>query len=251
MLKAIQIIGQNHIRLEKVDSTNRYASDLLAGSVPLEGTVVSTQNQFEGKGQLNNSWLSEAGMNITLSVILYPTFLLPIEQFALNQAMSLAVCETIRHYLPADVTIKWSNDIYVADKKIAGLLIQNTISSAKIISSIIGIGINVNQTMFAAILPNPTSLRLEMNRVFEIEEVMRLLFEKIDLFYNQLRSRNFSFLQKNYLQRLYRLQKVSLFKNSKGERFEGKIINVSPIGRLMIQTDTGVEEFGFKEISFC
>ena len=124
-------IGRNHIEVPSVNSTNEYAPTLLSKSKPPEGTVISTQDQYAGRGQIGSSWESQPGKNISLSIILYPIFLPIAQQFLLNQCISLAIFDLADKYFPKKTEIKWPNDIYVKGKKVAGILIQNTISGSQ------------------------------------------------------------------------------------------------------------------------
>jgi len=121
-------IGEHIIHFDQLPSTNAYAAELLSNEKPKEGTVISTANQYAGKGQLTNKWESEPNKNISLSVILYPRFLPVNKQFYFNQAVSIAVFHTIDAILPNRVMVKWPNDIYIDDKKVAG----SGINSSKI-----------------------------------------------------------------------------------------------------------------------
>src|ERR1035437_6675835 len=155
-------IGKNCIEIEKTDSTNSYLSKLLGEKTLFEGTVVITNRQEMGRGQRGTTWESEPNKNLTLSILLHPTFLRPDEQFQLNKAISLGVAGFVVGVLQVDVDvkIKWPNDIYIRNKKVAGILIENSVSGNNLQHSIIGIGINVNQEKFSAKLPNPTSFRI-------------------------------------------------------------------------------------------
>ena len=157
-------VGKVLVELPRLTSTNLYAQELLSKSKPSEGTVISTSDQYAGRGQIGSGWESEAHKNITLTFIFYPAFLPIRQQFQLTQAISLGVKDCIEHFVPKNVKIKWPNDIYINDKKTCGILIQNTLSGAQISSSIIGIGININQTHFQTNPPNPTSFKLEMEQ---------------------------------------------------------------------------------------
>ena len=249
-MTATQIIGSTHIRLPQIGSTNQYALDMLAHTKPAEGTIISTPNQTAGKGQAANVWESEAGKNVSMSVILYPKFLQPREQFRLSQAVSLAIWDAVQDFVKEDVFIKWPNDIYIGEKKTCGLLIQNNINSNQILSSVIGIGLNVNQTQFSTKLPNPTSLSLELGKDLDLELVFEKLFEKLNQYYLQLRTRNFDLLNKAYHQRLFGFRQMRSFQTPDNQRFKGQIIGTSPFGKLLIETETGVREFDMKEVGF-
>src|ERR1035441_10550859 len=143
-------IGKNLITLDSVASTNNFAKDMLSNTRPVEGTAIMAKEQYAGRGQMGNAWETESGKNLTCSFILYPEFLEADKQFFLNMAVALAVKDFCEHVLHDEIKIKWPNDIYYHDKKLGGILIENSISGNKISSSVIGIGINVNQTAFDA-----------------------------------------------------------------------------------------------------
>ena len=179
-------IGQYCIKLDKVDSTNSHLTQLCSEKNIPEGAVVITQQQEQGRGQRGTNWQSEAGKNITLSILLKPTFLKPEEQFALSKTISLGVLDFISSiYLSK---IKWPNDIYIDDKKVGGILIENSVSGNSISHSIIGIGINMNQEKFSEELPNPTSLKLISGKEFNLEDCLEQLCSTIEKRYLQLRN---------------------------------------------------------------
>jgi len=150
-------IGKVYIKLNEVNSTNEYAKVLLSKNKPSEGTVIFAHYQTNGKGQFGKTWKSEKGKNLTFSIILYPNFLEAKRAYSLNQAVSLGLKDCIESQ-KIPVSIKWPNDIYYHDKKLGGLLIENGLVGENINYSIIGIGLNVNQTTFSQEIPNPTSL---------------------------------------------------------------------------------------------
>ena len=250
MIKTHKIIGSRIIQLAKVDSTNKFALDLMAEDELQEGTVIYTNDQTSGRGQKGRTWLSEAGKNIALSIILYPKFLHPREQFKLSQVISLAIWDTIHDFIGAEVSIKWPNDIYIGKKKVCGILIQNAISSSEILSSVIGIGINVNQQQFPSGLPNPTSLILEKGDTIDFEDFSNILYSKMDQYYLQLRTRNFELIDKAYHQRLYQKEVTAFYQDTDRNVFSGKIIGTTPTGKLNIETSEGLRTFDLKEVSF-
>ena len=242
-------IGKNKIELATVDSTNNYAKELLAKEKPMEGTIIVAQEQHSGRGQMGNAWKTEAGKNLTLSVILYPEFLDADKQFYLNMAISLAVKDFCESVLADEIKIKWSNDIYHLDNKLAGILIENTISGTRISSSVIGIGINVNQQEFDSSLANPISLFQISNMEYNMETLVELLCSFIEKYYLQLRQLHFNFLEKGYTVALYRYQQTHEFK--KGEQvFRGEINGVAKDGKLIIHSGGKEMRFGFKEVEF-
>ncbi len=242
-------IGKVLHRLSSVPSTNSYAFDLLSKSKPSEGTVISADEQVAGRGQFGSSWESAAGENSTVSIILYPSFLLARKQFELNKAISLAVKDLVSSYMRTTVQIKWPNDIYIKDKKVAGILIQNTLSGHKILASIVGIGINVRQESFSEAIPNATSFYLQKQQGYDLDEILARLCEFVEKRYLQLKKGDPT-IDKNYLNSLYLFEKESRFARKDGSIFFGKIKGVTDIGELIIKHLAGEETFGFKEIKF-
>ena len=243
-------IGKVLHEFDELDSTNNYAQNLLAAQSPPEGTLIITHNQYAGRGQLNNKWESSPNKNLTFSAILYPKFLPARNQFLLNQVVSLSVLDTLNHYIPDGVTIKWPNDIYVFDKKITGILIQNSLQGNNLQSSIIGIGINVNQKEFLSDAPNPTSAILEIGIETPLKNMLYTFCENLEKNYLLLKGGHEVTIKKRYLANLYRLGQQHLFKEPDGNLFKGTILGVTEIGKLIIKTDNGEMTFGFKELQY-
>ena len=250
------LIGRQHIRLKRVNSTNKYALDVISKSKPIEGTVISASFQYDGRGQIGRFWESEEGKNITCSIILKPTFLRAHDQFYLNMAISLAICDLIDSFLAdtkSKTYIKWPNDIYVDDEKIAGILIQNSIMGKYISSSVIGIGININQTKFSEDIPNPTSLKQLLDKEIDLEVAFNQLFAVLNIKYLRLanaKGTTYGF-RDGYLNRMYRRNMWSNFQTEKQLSLSGKILEVDGIGRLkVLLKDNTVRVFSFREIKF-
>jgi BirA family biotin operon repressor/biotin-[acetyl-CoA-carboxylase] ligase len=239
--------GQHIDRLEKVDSTNLYALNLLKQSPPAEGYVVWALEQFAGRGQRGNKWLVQPGTNLTFSLILHPRFLPIKEQFWLTKVMALAVAEFVSSYLHSvslKVAIKWPNDIYVNDQKIAGILIENILEQSSIRSSVVGIGININQEIFDPSVPNATSLKLLTGSAFELGDCLNRIFIPLEKFYLELRKGNYEKIDAAYHKILYRRGVLSdLSLNEKA--FKGNIKGVSANGSLLVDvlnTETNAAE---------
>lgn len=244
-------IGKVLLHHDELSSTNTYAQELVAKSKPIEGTVISTFRQPQGRGQVGSKWESEPDKNLTLSVVLYPVFLAPWQNFALNKAIALAVRHFIAALVPQQpVKVKWPNDIYVGTRKICGILIQNSLSRNTLASSIVGIGVNVNQTIFSKDIPNPSSLQMENGKEYDLYSLIPLLCQHLELMYLRLKSGHFAELDAEYLQHLYRYQESTLFQRVNGTIFWGKISGISGSGQLLIVPEDGLEEsFDLKEIS--
>ena len=246
-------VGQNSIHVESVDSTNSYASEMMRQIELVEGSLIYSFVQLKGRGQRGNSWESEPSKNVALSLVLYPKFLTIEKQFLLTKIASLAVADLMAEMLeesinPKKISIKWPNDIYVNDRKIAGILIENTLKDSTIQSSIIGVGINVNQIDFS--IKTAISLALIANKEFELMKVLNRICEFFEARYLQLKSNKMKSIDSAYLERLYRLNEWSNF-SSKNTNFEGKIVGVSSIGKLQMEMKSGeVKEFDLKEIAF-
>ena len=251
-------IGSPHIRLKRINSTNAYALEFISKSNPIEGTVISASFQYAGKGQIGRYWESEDGKNITCSSILRPVFLRAHDQFYLNMAISLALVDFVDHHLPSvrsKVSIKWPNDIYVGDEKIAGILIQNSIVGKHLNASVVGTGININQIQFPDDIPNPTSFKSHLEIELDLEHVFQSLFHFLTQRYSELKHRYthniMQGMKQAYLDRMYRLNEWCYFLNEKDVSFSGKISGIDEIGRLQIQLqDNSIQTFAFREIKF-
>ena len=245
-----QIIGKVLIHFEKLTSTNDYAQNLLSKSKPVEGTVITAAYQSQGRGQIGSVWYSNPGENVILSVILYPDFLYVSQQFQLIKWVSMAVLDTVSSFSPGKVNIKWPNDILLQQKKVAGILIQNLIQGDRIHSSIVGIGLNVNQISFGPELDFATSLRHSGNSRFDLSNVLQTLVQKLDGTYSLFKDNPDSF-DKGYLENLYRRGEKHKFLNQAGNVFVGTITGVNKTGQLAVKTETGeLQYFSLKEIKF-
>ncbi len=250
-------MGKVAINLHRVDSTNNYAKRLIANDKPSEGTAILADFQEAGRGQtigsngmLGNKWQSLPGHNLLVSYILYPQFLAAQRQFHLNMAISLGVRDAVEHFTGHDeVKVKWPNDIYVRDRKICGILIENTLSGNTINSSIAGIGLNVNQREFSAGITNAVSLALVKDKDFAIPKVFEVLSAKLEAWYLQLKARKFDWLKSKYLGQLYQYNQNAWYTQN-GERFVGKIVDVDEAGKLVLEVDGEERKFAFKEIIF-
>ncbi|HXP49222.1 MAG TPA: biotin--[acetyl-CoA-carboxylase] ligase [Bacteroidia bacterium] len=239
--KGTLFTGHTVDKLDKVDSTNRYALDLVKQHPPAEGFTVWALEQFAGRGQRGNKSLTEPRTNLTFSIILLPRFLPLAEQFWLTRVMALAVAEFVSSCLQSGsekVAIKWPNDIYVNDQKIAGILIENVIEQSTIKFSVAGIGININQSAFDPSVPNATSLKLLTGSTFDLEDCLNRIFIPVEKFYLELRSGNYKKIDEAYHKLLYR-RGVLCNLSINGKACKGTIKGVSATGQLLIDTDTG------------
>lgn len=240
------MFSKKYIKLDSVDSTNNYALSM-KGTLPFkEGLVVTANYQTSGNGQRGKFWESSVGENVLVSIVIESN--IPAkDQFSLSQCVTLALYDLLTLYTD-DISIKWPNDILVGKQKIAGILIQNILKGNEITHSVIGVGLNVNQTKFKVYSPQATSLKLLLNKTFDIsiiqEELLKYLAERI----KQLRSGVNQ--QKEYLSVLFLNNKVTVFE-SEGQKFMGIIKGVSQRGKLHIQLeDDSVAEFDNQEVKF-
>ena len=241
-------LGKNIIDLPECHSTNTIAAGLLAEQSIAEGSVVTTDHQTAGRGQRGNSWEAAAGKNLTFSVILKPSFLHIQEQFYLNIITSLAIYDLLTELLSPGLSIKWPNDIYYYQQKMGGILIENSLKRTNLEWSVLGIGLNVNQTEFKD--EKACSMALVTGREFSRSTVLESLFRKLESRYLQLKSGGGPALRKEYLSRLYWLGEMHSFRSA-GEHFSGKIIGIDKVGRLAVcLTGDEVRYFWIKEIEF-
>ena len=242
-------IGKSIIELDVVDSTNNYASKLVAEMEVLEGTVLIAHFQGEGKGQRGNVWTSEPGKNLTFSLVLKPKKVSPSEAFVISKIVSLAICKYLETVVEEDVFIKWPNDIYVGEKKICGILIENQFKGKNFENAIIGIGLNVNQTNFQN-LPRVTSLILELKKELELRSVLDDLLKSIEICYLRFQREGVSMIHEEYLTHLLFIDEMRRYKTSQGEII-GKIVNVLSNGKVEIETKEGqLFNFDIKELEF-
>lgn len=235
--------------LTELESTNNYANQLILSNAAEEGTVVLAQYQITGKGQRGNSWESEKGKNLLASIVVYPNFLFVGKQFLLSKVVGLALAEFLKNRIDG-VSIKWPNDIYVGDKKIAGILIENSVKGNFLDSSVLGIGLNLNQELFLSDAPNPVSLKQLTGKDYGIEEVLQDIRRGIFDWYEKLKSGNYSEIDLAYFNLLFRKKKWSGFKKE-GVEFEAKIIGIGEFGQLQLENRKGDKsEYMFKEIEF-
>lgn len=240
-------VGKKVYFLPECHSTNEEAQLLLKREDIQEGTVVISSKQLKGRGQRGNEWESEPNKNLTCSVVLRPKFLQASEQFDLNIITSLAIVKTLRPILGTETKIKWPNDIYVRDKKIAGILIENSLRGVSIEHSVIGIGLNVNQIKFN--YPIATSLANVTNQEHDIFNLAETILQNLENSYLKMKSLKKNELSQEYHSLLYKRNLTSLFKDS-GGIFSGRITKVNQSGQLLIQTDEGSKAFDFKEVEF-
>jgi BirA family biotin operon repressor/biotin-[acetyl-CoA-carboxylase] ligase len=241
--------NKNYIFLNEVESTNNYANHLVLSKAAVNGTVVLAQHQKMGRGQQGNHWESEFGKNLLMSIILFPHFLPAAKQFYLSKITSLALTGFITNET-SEVTIKWPNDIYIGNKKLAGILIENSIKVNYLDSTIIGIGLNLNQEVFVSGAPNPVSLKQITGKDYNAEEVALKIRELLNIWFEKLQAGSFNEIDLNYFNQLYRGNEWVMFAKH-GIQFEGRITGIGEFGQLILEERNGsLSEYMFKEVEF-
>ncbi len=223
----------NIIELDEANSTNTYLSGLL-NSNPPHGTIVITRKQTQGRGQLTNKWESEDGRNLTFSMLLKPNIPI-IDAFWISKAVSLGIVEVLNKFYQG-FKIKWPNDIYYNDKKIAGILIENRLKADIVSHAIIGIGVNINQEVFISDAPNPISLKNIIGKESDLDEIFHQIIQSIMLWYNVLIDGNTQLINEKYHLYLYKKDERHQFKVN-AQTITAIIKEVKPDGELIIKTD--------------
>ena len=231
------------IHIDETDSTNRWIREREADQTAL---CVVAEYQTAGKGCGTNSWESECGKNLTFSLLIHPEGISAKEQFFISEAVSVAICETLAPYIYNKVEIKWPNDIYVGDKKICGILIENRLQGSIIKDSIVGIGLNVNQAVFLSDAPNPVSLLQLLGHEVDREALLQRFLKALgDAFAMTAEE-----LSAAYRQKLYRQDGYYDYQDASGV-FKAKLLDVLIDGRLvLLDTDGKARYYAFKEVSF-
>jgi len=240
-----------YLYLKETHSTNEHATNLSSINTPNLNFCVYTYNQTDGKGQIGRKWYTGADENLAVSYVINEVNLKVKNHFYLNMTISLALLRLVSSIVPLKVcSIKWPNDIYLGNKKVAGILIQNQIKGNIISKSIIGIGLNVNTKDFPVEIPNPISMlsASENKKPFQLYELLEKLtieltqgLSTIDFFNEKLR--------REYTQKLFRLNELNYFKTN-DKTFEGKILGISEDGQLKMDTQEGIKTFSFREVSY-
>ena len=211
-------------------------------------TVISTENQTNGKGQLGSEWSSNVGENLTFSVFIDTSFLQVKNQFYLNCAVSISIFNVLKKLLIPQLSVKWPNDILSHHKKICGVLIENIVKSNGSSHSVIGVGINVNQLVFSSEF-KASSIKNIMGRHFELDELLVLVIVELQSQIKILKEGRYNELHQAYEKDLFRKNKPSTFKNAEGKLFSGFIKNVTSSGKLQVLLEDEIlQEFRLKEV---
>lgn len=239
------------IYFDELSSTNSKLKELSSQSALKEFTVVIAHSQVEGRGQQGNSWESEANKNLTFSLLLQPNFIKIQDQFVISQWVSVGIIKTLSKYIKQGLSIKWPNDIYVNDKKLAGILIENSIMGAHLEQSIVGVGININQEHFKSDAPNPISMIQITHQAINIEQLTKELFIILEEDYKQLQSHKPQSINTFYLKNLYRHDGGYYTYKDENGLFEAQIQGIDQYGRLKLLHQNGISKtYEFKEVEY-
>ncbi len=243
------IAPSKHIFRDTLESTNAYAAEQLKHEMLPEGTVIYSNYQSAGKGQQGTKWESQPGKNLLLSIIFYPKSIKPENQFIVSMAVSLGIHDFLKTRVRG-CKIKWPNDIYIDHDKIAGILIENSIMGNSIISTIAGIGLNVNQLEFSEHSPKAVSLKMITGKNYDLRDCLENLVSNVDRRYRQIFSVHSQKIRNDYISCLYGFMEWRYFLTRDGI-LHGRITSVKDSGLLQVEDESGMmHEFRFKEIDF-
>ena len=235
------------IKLDAIDSTNEYLKKLVKNQEVDNFTMILAQEQTAGKGQMGASWHSEPGKNMILSVLVKDLSLENFTIFDVNVTIALAMARTLKSKNIPNVQIKWPNDIMAESKKVGGILVENAFKTNGTMTSVIGVGLNLNQTSFDT-LPQASSLKNIVNKTFEAEEMAVFFVTELKALLKLLVI-NVDVIWQEYLAMLFKRNEVCAFENQNGNRFMGIIQNVTRDGKLSIKIeDDSVVNFEVKQV---
>jgi len=236
------------VKLHTTDSTNDYLKSLAKEEKLEEDTVVWALEQTNGRGQMGTKWAASSGKNLTFSVFRKIQQITIDQQFYALMAASLAVKDVLKKLLIKNVRVKWPNDILSDKKKICGILIENVIKKGELNAMVIGVGLNVNQTIWENV-PRVTSIKSQTGIHFDLQEILNLLLEQFHYYVKMLLDGNLDTIKKEYEAHLFRKDKPSTFVNTNKKQFVGIIQGVTDQGRLiLLEEDHQLKEYDLKEI---
>jgi BirA family biotin operon repressor/biotin-[acetyl-CoA-carboxylase] ligase len=249
-LNTVTPIFMQYIKLDAIPSTNDFLKDYVKRELVKNYTTVSAYEQTNGKGQMGSVWNSQAGKNLTMSVYVSGLALNSKSIFTLNKSIALAVLDVLRKFEFKNLTIKWPNDIMAENKKIGGILIENVYSASNGIYSIVGIGLNINQTDFDN-LPQASSVKLIFRKELDVQKLVSKVTQSIKIRCESLKKlpNNQELIEEEYWNSLFKKNIPLVFEDTSSAKFMGIITGVSPNGFLQIQKeDDSIQEYGIKEI---
>lgn len=241
-------------RLQTVHSTNSFLRELNGGDASFDMELATTEFQTAGRGQKGNSWESEKSKNLLFSILLHPVYVQPSKQFCISEAIALAVVKSLKEIVAdelvaKDFAVKWPNDIYWKNKKIAGILIENELFGSTIRDCIVGVGININQQNFISDAPNPVSLYNILGVITNVEEVLDAIIKQFVANVSMIENGQTALLHKEYMDSLFRRKGIYPYRDADSE-FMATIKDVREDGRLIL-TDSDDKEriYEFKEVA--
>ncbi|MFD1316928.1 biotin--[acetyl-CoA-carboxylase] ligase [Namhaeicola litoreus] len=238
-------------KVNATNSTNTLLKEYLLAHELEDFTIISTDFQEKGRGQRETKWYSGKGKNLLFSVFKKFECLKAEDHFYLNMSISLGLISALQNHLEQDLRIKWPNDILAGNKKIAGILIENSMRNTQIIHSIIGIGLNVNEKKFPDDLPQAISLAILSDKEFDRDEILLNIISELKKTMLMLENDQKKMLKSMYLQRLYKYQQPQMFRTQQNELMMAKIIDVDDLGKLILEDSDEIKSsYGFKEIQF-
>ena len=241
-------------RLQTVHSTNSFLRELNGGDASFDMELATTEFQTAGRGQKGNSWESEKSKNLLFSILLHPVYVQPSKQFCISEAIALAVVKSLKEIVAEesvakDFSVKWPNDIYWKNKKIAGILIENELFGSTIRDCIVGVGININQQIFLSDAPNPVSLYNILGVNTNVEEVLDAIIKQFVANVSMIENGQTALLHKEYMDSLFRRKGIYPYRDADSE-FMATIKDVREDGRLiLIDSDDKERIYEFKEVA--
>lgn len=236
------------IFLPETNSTNKFAQNFIITNKQKENTIVLTDFQTDGVGQGNKKWHSEKGVNLLFSIVIYPHYLEARSNFLLSMITSISIAEVLKSYDVGEVNIKWPNDILLNNKKICGILIANQLCGRQIENSIIGVGLNVNQTDFPSELKLATSLHKESGKTFHLRSVLNDILILFDYYIELLKNFKLEIINHKYINLMFGLEGTLNFSTQTGELLEGRLIGIKQNGKIIVKIEDQVKSFDNSEI---
>ena len=240
-------LGKELVYMPSCHSTNDMALQRINKPDTREGVIFITDNQTQGKGQRGNQWKSETNSNLTFSIVVKPSFLNASDQFYLNIIASLAVQSVLEKHIEGHIVkVKWPNDILLNNRKITGILIENTLNGNFIQWSVLGFGLNVNQKSIE--FAKATSIYQETQTTSDLQLILEDLIGALELYYLKLKSGKKDDLKSEYLQHLFGYRELRKYRSE--YEFEGEVEDITASGKLILRTNKGLQQFDFKEVEF-
>jgi len=238
------------VKLNAINSTNTYLKQLAKEIGTNNWTVVSAEFQTYGRGQVHTKWESDSGKNLIFSILIKLDDFKIKNQFYLNCAISLGIFKVLNKYNLPQLKIKWPNDIMAVNKKIGGILIENSLTGDVVYQTVVGIGLNINQEMFSKGLKKAISMKNILKKEIDRDLILSQIIDSIKAQIVLLEENKFELLHRNYEQQLFKKEKACMFEEN-GKQFLGKILGVTNQGLLIIEKENKrINEYNFKEVKF-